>query len=144
MQKHLNCDLVPIRNIYYTWGQDNFKVSILSPYKKLWQWGSCPHQKYLLSMGTSKFSKSLSCPHPKIISIGILSQSEIFTKHGEKIISKVSILSPFIKYLNGDLVPFKIFTKHGDTLIFKVSILSPIKKHLMGILSLSKICIGTR
>ena len=119
-------------------------------------------------MGTSKFSKSLSCPHPKIISIGILSQSEIFTKHGEKIISKVSILSPFIKYLNGDLVPFRNIyqawghinfqslypvpnqkTSHGDLvpvknmhrdkIIFKIFILFPSKKHVNGVFAQSDI-----
>ena len=86
-----------------------FKVSILSPFKKTSQWSSCPHQKYLQSMGTRYFSKFQSCPNSNNLSMGILSPSGIFTRHGDKIIFKVSILSPFKKHLNGDLVPIRNF-----------------------------------
>ena len=106
-KKRLNGDLVPIRNFYYAWGQDNFQSLYLVPIQKICQWGSYPHQKILLCMGTRYFSKSLSCPQPKIMSIGILSPLEIFTKLGDKIIFKDSILSPFKKYFNGDLVPIR-------------------------------------
>ena len=44
------------------------------------------------------------------LSMGILSPLEIFTKHGDKIIFKGSILSPFKKYVNGDLIPIKNLT----------------------------------
>ena len=73
--------------------------------------------------------------------MGILSPSEIFTKHGDKMIFKNPILSPSKLFDNGDLVsiphkkhmimgtlsPSKIFTKHRDKMIFKNPILSPIK-----------------
>ena len=80
--------------------------------------------------------------------MGILSSSKIFTKHGDKMIFIIPILSPFKNYDNGDkmifkitiLSPFKnmtmgimsqskIFIKHGDKMIFKITILSPFKKH---------------
>ena len=77
---YVNRDLVPIRNICYAWGQDDFL-------------------------------KFLSCPHPKNMSMGILSPSEIFTKHGDKMIFKNPIFSPSIKYDNGDLVFIKNICK---------------------------------
>merc|ERR1712035_209583 len=103
-KKHLKGDLVPITNIYKPWGQDNFQILYLVPNQKTSQWGSCPHQKYLLGMGTCPLS--ILSPF-KNISMGILSPSEIFARHGDKIIFKVSILSPFKKHVNGDLVPIR-------------------------------------
>ena len=61
--------------------------------------------------------------------MGILSPSEIFTRHGDKIILKVSILSPFKKHVNGDLVPIRnIYYSWGQD-EFKLYIMSPLKKH---------------
>ena len=123
-----NGDLVPIRNIYQAWGQDNFQSLYLVPIQKTSQWGSCPHQIYLIGMGTRQFLKSLSCPHSKNITMGILSPSEIFTRHGDKIIFKVSILSTFKKHLNGDLVPItNIYQAWGQD-NFQILYLVPIQK----------------
>jgi len=130
-KNHVNRDLVPIRNICYAWGQDNFQSLYLVPIQKICQWGSYPHQKFLLSIGTRWFSKSLSCPQTKIMSLGILSPSEIFAKHGDKIIFKIFYLSPS-KMSMGILSPLEIFTKYGDKIIFKGSILSQFKKYVNG------------
>merc|ERR1711973_941337 len=84
-----------------------FKNPILSPSITCDNWGSCLHQKYLLSMGTRLFSKILSCPHQNYMIMGILSPSEIFSKYGDKIIFKNPILSPSKIYDNRDLVSIK-------------------------------------
>ena len=105
--KYGNGDLVSIKNIYKTWRQDDFKNFCLVPIKKIQQWGSCLHQKYLLSMETRWFSKLLSCPHWKNMTMGILSPSEIFIKNGDKMIFKTFVLSPLKKYDNGDLVSIR-------------------------------------
>merc|ERR1712131_522692 len=51
--------------------------------------------------------KILSYPHKKYIIMGILSPSEIFTKHGDKMIFKNPLLSPSKLFDNGDLVSIK-------------------------------------
>ena len=61
--------------------------------------------------------------------MGILSSSKIFTKHGDKMIFKSTMLSPLKNMAMGTLSPSQIFTKHGDKMIFKFLILSPLKKY---------------
>ena len=58
-------------------------------------------------MGTRWFSKILSCPHQKYMIMGILSPSDIFRKHGDKMIFKNPIFSPYKIYDNGDLVSIR-------------------------------------
>ena len=125
--KYGNGDLVSIKDIYKAWRQDDFKNFCLVPIKKIWQWGYCFHQKYLLSMETRWFSKILSCPHKKYMIMGILSPTKIFTKHGDKIIFKNSILSPSKIYDNGDLVSIKNIYKAWGQDDFQKSYLVPLK-----------------
>ena len=49
------------------------------------------------------------------MAMGILSPSKLFTKHGDKMIFKIIMLSPLQKHDNGDLVSIKIFIKDGGS-----------------------------
>ena len=60
--------------------------------------------------------------------MGILSSSKIFTKHGDKMIFKSTMLSPLKNMAMGTLSPSELFTKHGDKMIFKITMLSPLQK----------------
>ena len=96
----VNRDLVPIRNIYYSWGQDEFKLYIMSPLKK-------HHKRDLVPIRKDNFQSFYLVPIEKNRVMRILSPSEIFTKHGDKMIFKVFILSPSTKHVNRDLVPIR-------------------------------------
>ena len=61
--------------------------------------------------------------------MGILSPSKIFTKHEDKMIFLIHILSPFKKYDNGDLVSIKnIYQALGQD-DFQMPYLVPIQKY---------------
>ena len=71
--------------------------------------------------------------------MGILSPSDIFRKHGDKIIFKNPILSPYKIYDNGDLVSIRNIYKAWGQDDFQKSYLVPIKYMIMGILSPSEL-----